>query len=125
MILSLYKRIRVSENPVFSHILCSDYKTFYFRLSGQKIKFVKETKSLGGYLNENLSWNFHLNQLKSKLSRNCGLLAKLRYCAKTDLLRTVYFAIFDSILRYDIQVWEQHKNQTLRQIEKYNKKLLE
>ena len=58
-----------------------------------------------------------MGQIKSKLSRSSDLLAKLRYYAKTGLLRTVYFAIFDSIFRYGIQVWEQNRNQAMKNIE--------
>ena len=83
-------------------------KHLNFRISGQKVNIVKQTKYLGIYLNEHLTWTFQLDQIKSKLSRSCGLLAKMRYFTKTDLfLRTVYFAIFDLILRYAIQVLGQ------------------
>ena len=78
-------------------------KQLNFRISSQKINEVKKSKYLGIYLDEHLTWNFQLNQLKTKLSRSCGLLAKLRYHVKTELLRTVYFAIFDSVLRYAAQ----------------------
>ena len=71
-------------------------KQLNFRISGQKLNPVNKAKYLGIYLDEHLTWNFQLNQRKTKLSRSCGLLAKLRYHVKTKLLRTVYFAIFDS-----------------------------
>ena len=41
-----------------------------------------------------------LDQIKNNLSRSCGLLTILRYFAKTEPLRTVYFAIFNSILKF-------------------------
>ena len=97
-------------------------KHLKFRISGQNINIVKQNKYLGIYLDKHLTWNFQLDQIKSKLSRSCGLLAKLRYFAKTDLLRTVYFAIFDSILRYAIQVWGQNRNQTMKEIEQIQEK---
>ena len=65
-----------------------------------------------------------LYQIRSKLSRSYGLVAKWRYFTKTDLLRTVYFAIFDSILRYAIQVWGQHRNQTIKEIEQIQEKAI-
>ena len=95
-----------------------------FRISGQKINEVKKTKYLGIYLEEHLTWNFQLNQIKTKLSRSCGLLAKLRYHVKTELLRTIYFAIFDSVLRYAVQVWGQHRNQAIKEIEKLQEKAI-
>ena len=93
-------------------------KHLNFRISGLKINPVNKAKYLGIYLDEHLTWNFQLIQIKTKLSRSCGLLAKLRYHVKTELLRTVYFAILDSVLRYVVQVWGQHRNQTTEEIEK-------
>ena len=95
-----------------------------FRISGQKINEVKKTKYLGIYLDEHLTWNFHLIQTKTKLSRSCGLLAKLRYYVKTELLRTVYFATFESVLRYAVQVWGQYRNQAIKEIEKLQEKAI-
>ena len=83
---------------------------------------MNKVKYLGIYLDEHLTWNFQLNQIKTKLSRSCGLFGKLRYHVKTELLRTVYFAIFDSVLRYAVQVWGQHRNQTIKEIEKIQEK---
>ena len=99
-------------------------KHLNFGISAQKVNIVKQIKYLRIYLDEHLTWNFQLDQIKSKLSRSCGLLAKLRYFTKTDLLRTVYFAIFDSSLRYAVQVWGQHRNQTIKEIEQIQEKAI-
>ena len=79
---------------------------------------MNKAKYLGIYLDEHLTWNFQVSQIKTKLSRSCGLLAKLRYHVKIKLLRRVYFAIFDSVLRYAVQVWGKHGNQTIKEMEK-------
>ena len=99
-------------------------KHLNFRISGQKTNETKQTKYLGIYLDEDLTWEFQLKQIKTKLSRSCVLLAKLRYYVKTDLLRTVYFAIFDSVIRYAIQVWGLHNNQAINEIEKLQEKAI-
>ena len=78
---------------------------------------MKKTKYLGIYLDEHLTWNFQLSQIKTKLSRSCGLLAKLRYHVKIELLRTVYLAILDSVLRNAVQVWGQLRNQAIKEID--------
>ena len=46
------------------------------------------------------------------------------YITTKQLLRTVYFAIFDSVLRYAVQVWGQRRNQTIKEIEKLQGKAL-
>ena len=58
------------------------------------------------------------------MSRSIGLPVKLRYSVKPDLLWTVYFVIFDSILRYRIQVWGQNRNQAIKDIEKNQDKTI-
>ena len=58
------------------------------------------------------------------MSRSSGLPGKLRYYVKPDLLRTVYSVIFDSILRYGIQVLGQNKNQAIKDDEKIQEKTI-
>ena len=45
--------------------------------------------------------------LKTKLNWANGLLAKIRHLVSKNLLRTIYFAIFDSHLRYGCHIWGQ------------------
>ena len=71
-----------------------------FRISGQKIKPKSSAKYLGLIIDEFLNWKTHYTILRSKLERSIGLLAKLRYYVSPNLLRTVYYAIFDSYLMY-------------------------
>ena len=71
-------------------------KNLNFRISGQKIDTSKQPKYLDIYLDEGQTWKFQTDQIKSKLSRSCGLRTKLRYYIKSDYLRTVYFSILDS-----------------------------
>ena len=74
----------------------TDYEPDYERLQATTSEF--------------LNWKTHFTILRAKLERSIGLLAKLRYVVTVNLLRTVYFAIFDSYLRYGCQVWGQNKN---------------
>ena len=58
------------------------------------------------------------------MSRSSGLLAKLRYYVNSCLLQTVYFANFESILRYGIQDWRQNKYQAIKDIETIQEKTI-
>ena len=84
-----------------------------FRISGQKIIPTTHTRYLGILMDQHLSWDQHLKMLKQKLSRAYGLLAKVRYYLSLKLLRTLYFSIFESHLRYGCQIWGQHSNHNL------------
>ena len=78
-----------------------------FWISGQKIHPLTQTKYLGITLDENLKFKKHMELLKTKLNWANGLLAKIRHLVSKNLLRTIYFAIFDSHLRYGCHIWGQ------------------
>ena len=99
-------------------------KKMNFRICGQKIKFLNKTKHLGIILDEHLTFKSHLENLKFKLNRGNGLLSKIRYYVKKDLLRTIYYALFDSHLRYGCQIWGQLNNQNIDNIKKAQNKAL-
>ena len=80
-----------------------------FRISGQNIELKSSAKYLGLVIDEFLNWKTQYTILRTKLERSIGLLAKLRYFVSANLLRTVYYAIFDSYLRYGCQVCGQNK----------------
>ena len=86
-----------------------------FRLSGQKIDYVSDTKYLGVLLDEHLTFQPHLQSLKEKLNRANNILAKLRYSSSPNLIRTVYYAIFESHLRYGCQIWGQKQTQSIKE----------
>ena len=70
-----------------------------FKISGQKIKMLSKTKYLGLFLEENLSFKYHLDTFKLKLNRTNCILSKIRHYVRAPLLRTIYFATFDQHLR--------------------------
>ena len=81
-----------------------DYTSFSIKLEGIKLIPSKYVKYLGFYIDENLSWGTHINELSKKLSRANGVLAKLRYVAPKNILLLVYYAIFYSQLLYGCPV---------------------
>ena len=60
---------------------------------------------LGIKIDKNLNWKIHMNDLGSKLNRANALLAKLRYFANSEILRSTYFSIFHSHLNYVCIAW--------------------
>ena len=55
---------------------------------------------LGMKIDENLNWKSHIDDFASKLNRANSLLSKLRYFVSSEILRSVYFAIFQSFVNY-------------------------
>ena len=95
-----------------------------FRISGQKIDILCKTKYLGIILDEHLTFKCHLENLNLKLNRAYCLLSEIRYYIKFPLLRTLYYALFDSHLRYCCQIWEQKQSPTAETSERTQNKAL-
>ena len=99
-------------------------KNMNFRTSGQKINILRKTKYLAIILDEHLTFKYHLENLNLKLNRANCLLSKIRYYVKFSLLRTLYYALFDSHVRYGCQIWGQKQSPTAETIEQTQNKAL-
>ena len=88
----------------------SRYKTINtdllsIKLYRYKLTPVNHVKYLGIYLDNHLSWEYHINQLSKKLSQSNGILAKLCHNAPQKTVLLVYHAIFYSHLNYGCPIW--------------------
>ena len=57
------------------------------------------------FIDNYLSWNYHILKLSKKLSRANGILSKLRHYASIEICLQVYYAIFYSQLIYGCNIW--------------------
>ena len=78
------------------------------KLSGKRLYPTESVKYLGVKIDTNLSWQYHVNDLSVKLNRANALLFKIRKNVSCKILRSIYFAIFDSYLSYCCLVWAQN-----------------
>ena len=80
--------------------------------------------------NEHLNWDLYFSQLKKKLNRGIGLLAKIRHFTPKHLLKTLYFSsLFNSNLIYGCPAdgryaWGQDQNEEFKKIEKLQQKVI-
>ena len=65
------------------------------KLCGIRLYPTESVKYLGVKIDTNLSWQYHVNDLSIKLNR-----AKMRKYVSPKILRSIYFAVFDSYLSY-------------------------
>ena len=47
----------------------------------------------------------HVDYISGKISKACGALSKIWHCVDIDTLKTVYYALVNSYLRYGIVTW--------------------
>ena len=85
------------------------------KLCGKRLYPTESVKYLGVKMDTNLSWQYHVNDLCIKLNRANALLFKMRKLVSLKILKSIYFAIFDSYLSYCCLVWGQNRS-TIQQI---------
>ena len=78
------------------------------KLCSKRLYLTESVKYLGVKINVNLSCQYHVNDLSIKLNRANALLFKMRKYVSLNILRSIYFAIFDSYLSYCCLVWAQN-----------------
>ena len=80
------------------------------KLNGKRLYPSNVVKYLGIFLDSHLNWNYNSEFLATKLCRANGMLKKIRHYVPINILRTIYFSIFSSMLTFGSQIWGQQKN---------------
>ena len=62
-------------------------------------------KFLGVFIDENLSWKYHISFLSSRLSRSAGVFLKLRHYVSLTQMKTIYYSLVYPYLTYAIVAW--------------------
>ena len=66
------------------------------KLSGKRLYPTEIVKYLSVKIHTNISWQYHVNDLSITLSKANALLFKMRKYGSRKILRSIYFAVFDS-----------------------------
>ena len=66
---------------------------------------VDNTKFLGLYIDRELSWKTHISYLSKILSRNTGILNKLKHYFPCHILQSIYSTLISPYLNYGILAW--------------------
>jgi len=69
------------------------------------IKQVSCVKFLGVYVDEKLSWKIHIFHVSAIISKNIGILSKLRYKLPSNILLTLYNSLILPHLSYCAVIW--------------------
>ena len=79
------------------------------KLCRKRIHASQYVKYLGVFIDENLNWKKHINEISTKLIKGNAMLSKLRHFVNKDILLSVYSGVFHSHLTYLCLVWGQAK----------------
>ena len=82
-----------------------DLSSIEVTLDNTKIKKSDEERFLGVIMDSKLNWKAHIKRLASKISRNAGILYKLKGIVPNIVLRMVYNSFIQSHLNYCSCIW--------------------
>lgn len=69
------------------------------------IRQVNHVKFLGVYVDERLNWDKHVQEITSKLSKNIGIMTKLKFILPRNTLQMLYNSLVLPYLTYCNIVW--------------------
>ena len=91
---------------------------------GQSIKRTSHIKFLGIILDENLTWSQHINELSNKLKRLFHIFYNIRNYLSKDNIKSIYYALVYSRIKYGISVYGQACATKLKRIQILQNQLL-
>ena len=109
-----FKANKLSVNATKTNfmILGTNYMTsvkapndFDIVLNDTKLERVKSTKFLGVLIDENLTWKNHIDCISKTISRNIGVMNKLKHYIPNRILHTLYCTLVLPYLNYSIIIW--------------------
>ena len=110
-----------------NYLIFSKRKTKYHLnivINNQKLIEQDSTKYLGITIDNKLSWQPHLKNLQTTLSRGCYALSKLVPYANQYVMKSVYYSLIYSKLQYCITSWGSCSNSKLNTIIKLQKRAI-
>ena len=76
-------------------------------IDGKSIKTVKETKSLGPFIDGHLSWTKHIEEISKKISSVIGALKRIRQSISESTALQIYQALILPHFDYRSPVWDE------------------
>ena len=74
-------------------------------LDGVSLNRVSSTKFLGVIIDENLTWKNHVDAISKTISRNNGMLTKLKHFVPENILYSLYCTLIMPYINYGVLIW--------------------
>ena len=101
---------KITELVIFKHQRKKLDCPIKIKLNHKKLYPSKSVKYLAIKIDENLNWKQHIYHIAIKLNRINAVLSIIRNYVNKHILRTIYFAIFDSHINYASLIYGQNRH---------------
>ena len=78
------------------------------KLNGKRLYPTDSVKYLGVKIDGKLNWKSHVNATATKLNRANAMLYKVRDFVTANILKSIYYALFESHTNYACIIWKQN-----------------
>ena len=75
------------------------------KLDGMSLNRVSSTKFVGVIIDENLTWKNHIDSTSKTVSRNIGMLTKLKHFVAENILYSLYCSLILPYINYGVLIW--------------------
>lgn len=75
------------------------------RVEGHSVQCTESTKFLGLNIDQKLTWKIHIEKILPRLSSCSFLIQSIRDTVSMDILKLVYYGLFQSVMAYGIVHW--------------------
>ena len=86
-------------------IITSPKKKTNIRITACNIEQKSQIKCLGVFINEHLKWDAQLQHINNKITKNIGILFKLRHYVPISTLKQLYYTLIYPYLTYGLMSW--------------------
>ena len=93
-------------------------------IDGININEVNNTKFLGLYIDQSLTWTNHITHISSKISKNIGIIKRLSKIVPHHVLITLYNTLITPYLNYCNIIWASNYPGRLKPLEVLQKRIV-
>ena len=91
------------------------------KINNHIIKRETFIKFLGVFIDENVTWETHINYLNEKISKNIGIMYKARKYLSFNNMKSLYFSIIHCYINYANIAWGSTGKSKLLKLHKHQK----
>ena len=90
------------KNIYIYMIITSPKKKTYITMTAWNIEQKSQIKYLGVFIDEHLKWDAQLQHINNKITKNIGILFKLRHYVPISTLKQLYYTLIYPYLTYGL-----------------------
>ena len=94
-------------------------------IRSQELAVTNSAKFLGVQLDNKLNFSNHIDYVRNKISRSCGILKKLSYHFPAEILHKLYYTMVHPHVSYCLEIWGSSFPSKLVRVKNLHKKSLQ